>query len=609
MTVISYTSDLTDINLMEATTSISAYGGGGAGLAANPDLAIEGTNCVDKSVGAGAGEEKGFMYDNTSNFTIGADDHFYLWIRAANAGLMDTIINRGIHVSIGDNVSNFTKFHVNGGDTLPFGGTLPYAIRFLNTAKTTDPNRRTLVGTPGTTPSFLGGGLNTTGDTKAPNLGINAMRIGTGYDITGGTVADPPGDFQGIIDDALTTREGVFRLFKGALALSGKLRFGGTSNECEFTDVGAFIIMFDNFHSLSDFNEILIEHVDTILTLDACTFRGIGTTSPGRFEMITSAATVDLTNCNFQDFGDLVLGTGASLLACNFINTDTITANGADLTGSLINGYEVAVDTSPLIWNVATDPDGLLDDMSITKGTAATHAIEFGTTSPLTMTLTGIDFSGYNASDAQNDSTFHVLRTTGTVTINIIGGSGNTSFKTAGATVVIVQNPVPLTITVTDIGTGSAISGARVYVTAGTTGPLPFEDSVTITRSGSTASVSHTAHGLVNTNKVFIEGAVEEEYNGVQTISNVSTNAYDYTVSGTPDTPATGTITSTAVIIDGTTNGSGVIADTRPYSSDQDIDGRVRQSTSAPFYITAPFTNIIDKDLGTSIPIQMVRDE
>ncbi len=607
MTLISYTSDLTDITEFESTTGVSAYGGGGAGLATGADFKIQNSLCVDKQITAA---EKGFMFDNTSNFSIGADDHFYLWIRGATPGVVDTKDNRGIVVGIGDDTTNFVKFHVNGGDTLPLGGTIPYAIRFVNTALS---NVRTLVGTPGTTPSFIGGGLNGTASTGGPNLGIDAARIGTGYDITGGTGADPPGDFTGIADDedGINNQFGIFRstFQTGAFNLQGKLRIGGTSNECELTDSGAFINITDTPHSLTDFSEIIIEHADTILDLQSCFFNGLGTNNPGRFEMITSAATVILLRCSFVSFGETVLGTGATCTKCNWINTDTITANGADLCGSKISGYEVAVDTSPLIWNVATDPNGLLDDMTFTKGTAATHAIEFGTTSPLTMTLTGITFSGYNASDAQNDSTFHVLRTSGTVTINIIAGTGNTSFKTAGATVVIVQNPVALTLTVTDIGTGSPISGARAYVTADSVGPLPFEDSVTITRSGGTASVSHTGHGLVNTNKVFIDGADQEEYNGVQTISNVSANAYDYTVSGSPDTPATGTITSTAVIIDGTTNGSGVISDTRPYSSDQDIDGRVRESSSAPFYITSPFTNTIDKDIGVSIAIQMVRDQ
>jgi hypothetical protein len=63
---------------------------------------------------------------------------------------------------------------------------------------------------------------------------------------------------------------------------------------------------------------------------------------------------------------------------------------------------------------------------------------------------------------------------------------------------------------------------------------------ITITRASSTATATLAAHGYANGDKVVISGAVQTEYNGTFTISNVTTNTFDYTVSGTPATPATG---------------------------------------------------------------------
>lgn len=77
--------------------------------------------------------------------------------------------------------------------------------------------------------------------------------------------------------------------------------------------------------------------------------------------------------------------------------------------------------------------------------------------------------------------------------------------------------------------------------------PHPYQVTVTITRAGSTATVSHTAHGMVNEQYVLIAGANETEYNGTHQIFNVTTNSYDFNVSGTPATPATGTITATGI--------------------------------------------------------------
>lgn len=70
-------------------------------------------------------------------------------------------------------------------------------------------------------------------------------------------------------------------------------------------------------------------------------------------------------------------------------------------------------------------------------------------------------------------------------------------------------------------------------------------DTVTITRSGSTATVSHTGHGFATGQRVLIAGATQGAYNGVHQITVTGANSYTYAVSGSPATPATGTITAT----------------------------------------------------------------
>lgn len=68
-----------------------------------------------------------------------------------------------------------------------------------------------------------------------------------------------------------------------------------------------------------------------------------------------------------------------------------------------------------------------------------------------------------------------------------------------------------------------------------------------IVRSGSVATVTtSTNHGLLANNYVTIAGADQTEYNGAFRVSSVpSTTSFTVTVSGTPATPATGTITAT----------------------------------------------------------------
>ena len=70
--------------------------------------------------------------------------------------------------------------------------------------------------------------------------------------------------------------------------------------------------------------------------------------------------------------------------------------------------------------------------------------------------------------------------------------------------------------------------------------------SVTITRSGTTATVALNAHGYSVGALVIIAGASQAAYNGTKTILSVATNSFTYEVTGSPATPATGTITAVA---------------------------------------------------------------
>ncbi len=67
-----------------------------------------------------------------------------------------------------------------------------------------------------------------------------------------------------------------------------------------------------------------------------------------------------------------------------------------------------------------------------------------------------------------------------------------------------------------------------------------------ITRSDSTATATIAGHGYVDGDWVLLQGSTEPEYNGVFVISGVTADTFDFTVVGTPATPATGTITAQA---------------------------------------------------------------
>ena len=66
-----------------------------------------------------------------------------------------------------------------------------------------------------------------------------------------------------------------------------------------------------------------------------------------------------------------------------------------------------------------------------------------------------------------------------------------------------------------------------------------------ITRNGQIATATSTAHGLVSGNYITVFGATQSEYNVVRKqVVVIDANTFAYVVSGSPATPATGTITA-----------------------------------------------------------------
>jgi len=180
-----------------------------------------------------------------------------------------------------------------------------------------------------------------------------------------------------------------------------------------------------------------------------------------------------------------------------------------------------------------------------------------------------------------------------------------------GGTFSIVAGSVTTSIHVDD-NTGTALASARVLVRAAAGGPEPHDASVTITRSGTVATVAHTTHGFSVGDKVQIKGITDKtEDNIIHTIATVpGANSYTYTTTDSGSTSYTGTILATAVYIDGVTNGSGDISDSRVFASNQPIDGYIRKSSASPRFKSFNLAgNTINSSTGLTINVRMVLDE
>lgn len=62
-----------------------------------------------------------------------------------------------------------------------------------------------------------------------------------------------------------------------------------------------------------------------------------------------------------------------------------------------------------------------------------------------------------------------------------------------------------------------------------------------VTRSGTTATLTKTSHGRSNGQTVLIQGFALEEFNGVFTVANATSNTFDYTIAQDPGANPSGT--------------------------------------------------------------------
>ena len=601
-----YATDLADITLAESTTNWTALGGGASGLAIGPDFAMQGTNCVDKQV---TGAEKGHIFNFGSTITPATNTHFFVWVFLATPGLANTLANRGLACILGTATTAYVAFHVEGSDTYGAAGRVAkcYPVRYVTTSSGSPPYR-TLTGSPGANPQYFGATTNITGTVKGSNLGVDAIRHGTGIYITAGTIADGRGTFSGAAtqNDTINNRWGILTATGGSnYELQGRFVVGqntaGTPTVAEFADSNKSILIVNTPHTLTDFTQIIIDHASTVFNLTSITIEAAGTNNPGRLVYNNASTVSALTGCTFIGLGISTLRAGVTADNCTWRRTGAITQNSAVIQNSLITENSA---TSALLLDDSTK---ISNTTFVSDGTG--HAIE-GFSTAGSYSLSDLTFTGYAGSNGStgNEAIF-VTATTGTVTLTVDGGN-TPSIRTAGATVVLVVGAVTASVT-TITTTGTPIQNVRVLVYAAAGGSLPAAASITISNSGTTATVTHVGHSLSTNDKVMIRGASHWQNNGVFSITVTGNDTYTYTLPTAPGSNPTGTITSTFVVLFGLTDVNGNITMTRTFPADQPIVGRARKSSSAdnPKYKTSPVAGIVDSTGGFSTVIAMIDDQ
>jgi hypothetical protein len=612
-------------------------GSGGASAGATTDTFYYGTTSISSAV-SGANKWAWIYHDigagNELDFgTSGTEENqfIYIWVHCPTIGLSKTLANEGVSIRVGSSTADYRMFVIAGSDAANGwdGRWKCFVIDPTKTGSITD------AGTPNLSSiRYIGAQLETTATAKGDNLFISQIAVGSGIRITGTSTTgwldavtyctDLPNRAWGMLQE----REGIYFAY-------GNIIIGDTAmtGNCSFTDSGR-VVQF----GLSEY------------------WSGTGTTF--NTSLPTTACGITLADDNVATaytttFGDGVLvgtnnGRSGSTILGNANEDVFLSFDGLANTGSDINLYgttfknctgpisleddanhayygvtwqgcsQVVPNGAPVIRNCTfaetDDVDAaLLWNSTIDITNCAFIANTLGAAIEMVET-TNQDYDALTFSGNTNDTLLNNGTPGTNINISKSNGSNPTTYENAsGNTATITYVGAAVTFKARAITTaGAAIEGARLHLETSETvaSGLPYQDTVTITNSGTTATVSHTTHGMASGDKVVIRGASHNQNNGVHTITVTGASAYTYTMASAPGSDPTGTITSTFVFLNGVTNASGEVSASRVLPATQGAVGRIRKGSAAdnPKYKNTVLTGDVSNTINTTFTGVMIED-
>lgn len=546
MAAASYNTDLTDLVADSSSTGDwAALGGGGSSLGIETDYFIEGTRCVSK--GAWASDTKGMVEDTTNTgLSTGSGKAVYTWVTHHTSGSLAVKSSGGITILLGSASNTLNRYFYAGSDTIDYGAPWICAV--------VDPDEGTQDSGTVTVPNMDTYGaeanLPSGGPTKGSPFGIDEIRYGHSIEVNDGVGAAATFTALAADNDSITNRWGQFQRTPGSttnFTMQCRLEFGDTTNTtaCEFTDSNKNITINDLEHVATDFIEFDVTQASDVDLTGIIFTATAGGNTRGNW-VSTSSSSVALTSCNFANFGTSDFDGNTTITGCTFRECDQVTQAGATITGSTIDS---STNATALVADTITELTG---NTFISDGTG--HAVDLGNF-PATETIiwdntlddgTGSEWTGSDGTTVGISGTANDA-----LLVDVDGGFTLTISVAAGATIPTVRN----------VGTG------------------------TVTISAGEVTLLLTVKDINDSS--LLEDAM----------------VYVTAASG-------GSLSIGTVIIDKElTNVSGIASDTRSYASDQPIEGRIRLSTIAPYYKTAPVAGTIDNVTGLSLTIQMIPDE
>lgn len=597
--------------------------GGGTPSVDNADGSIEGSGAVTIT----SNNKRVVLYtdigaSNTLDFTSGGNAYgqmVYIWGSFLAAGLLQTRNTGGFGMFLESNTPSSSQYHLwyfYGSDNYS-GGWKRFVLDPNKTASASAGSALDL-----TAVRYFGLFADTTSTARFDNLIVDQIRVGTGLTVTGTSTTDAL--ISDLLADEATNHDGIIQGLNDsqtAVELNGQLTLGDTtaSTNSTLSDINSKIFIAEpRYYDGSSFvasvptDYFSVSSVGGTGTNSITIGKSVGTdagrsgwtvvgNSTYTANMSFDDGNVDTSSwygCSFENLtGTLSWGTNTAhkLFSSSFTGCSQFDpVGGPQIRNCLM--LSTASTSGCLLWNDSIDIDSC---QFISNTTGAGIEMPSATGSPYT--YQNLTFSG-NTYDVNNSSG-------SAITINE-GGTSNPSTST-GSSVTFIGNIVTTSITVQDLATASVIQSAEVLVWVTDNANYFYQASVSITGSGTTATVTHTGHGMSTGDHVIIEGVTNDDtYNGAFSVTVSDANTYTYTTTATlTASPATGTPIATFALISGTTNSSGVVSDSRSLSTSQPIIGWVRKSSASPYYQQGAISGTVSNTSGLSVTVQLASDE
>lgn len=604
MAVPSYTTDLQTYNDCTSVTGWLELIG--MALSAPPDidtdLAIHGSVCISSDRAKTGLSSNAFV---GAGFSLAAGECIFVWHKFFAPNSLATLANGGVRVMVGDSSSVYDGWYLDGSDTYPYGGWVNHVVD-----PTTTPDQT--AGTTTGTYAMVGNGWNlpTQAPSKGNPFGTDIIRYGRGESrFTGGEVGDyATFDGYALVNDHPTTgRFGLLQAIAGGYLFKGLMSLGLTATAVDMRDANVSITIDNTLKVGSGFNRIEIHNAASNIEWTNISFTALGTVSKGQFEMVDNATLTDVGGV-FTGMDTFIYQSNATVTSRTYRSCGQVTLGGASFVSCIFASSTAANSTTTITLSN-------LDECSF-ESDGSNHAVEltgsagsYGWTCSLIGYDAGSSGSGVEVTGGSitGNEAIHITAATGTFDITVATGASIPSVSSAGAIVNVIAGAVDVTVTAINVSGAAVDDVAIALYAANATGDLPYQEAITISNSGTTATVIHNSHGMITNDKVLIRLGDQPYNRGVFQITVTDANTYTYTTSSAPTGDPSG-CNATWTSIYETLSGTNTFTKSRTFGNNQPVIGWVRKSTNSPFYVTAPIAGTIGSSTGVSLTALMLSD-